>query len=344
MSYYGNNYPEIDEVVFVTISSFTDHGIYCTLVEYDNKEGFLANTELDKKIYYERKKYFNFKKIYPMIVMDINFDKGYIDLSHKRIKSDERDKYIKYFEYISKMYRLTEEFSKISKLAVTDLLPLTMWNFMKKDDIENSQKKFRAILQKPDEFIEKAKEIYPSESSDFLDNLASRISSTTLTIHQQFDLIVYCENAIDEIKKILDFPELKKNIKIEYVNSPTYRFVVECKFEDDRNDLIDKYIEIHKQKIHNKECQHCDLVKLGNDLFVDDINKYIELLKEKIKGKNIHFEIGDKLLIKEREMTIKYLPKSEVIEKKKDKIYLNKEDYKKNEEEDYKEDDYKEDE
>jgi translation initiation factor 2 alpha subunit (eIF-2alpha) len=319
MSYYGNIYPEKDEVVFVTIESFSEHGIYCTLVEYDNKEGFLANTELDKKIYYERKKYFNFKKVYPMLVIDIDFDRKFIDLSHKKIKSEDRDKYIKYFDYVSKIYRLTEEFSKISKLAVTDLLPYTMWNFIKKDDIENSQKKFKAILQKPDEFIEKAKEIYPSESNDFLDNLSSRISSTTLTIHQQFDLIVYCENAIQEIKNILDFSELESNVKIEYINSPKYRLIVECKFDDDRNDIIDKYIEIHKNKVNNKELKQSELVKLGNDIFIDDINKYIELLKEKIKGKNIYFELGDKLLIKEREMTIKYLPKEEFIERKKDK-------------------------
>jgi translation initiation factor 2 alpha subunit (eIF-2alpha) len=330
MSYYGNNYPEIDEVVFVTIKSFTENGIYCTLVEYDGKEGFLSNTELDKKIYYERKKYFNYIKVYPMMVIDINFDKEFIDLSHKRIKSDERDKYIKYFDYVSKIYKLTEEFSKVSKLSVTDLLPLTMWNFMKKDEIENSQKKFKAILQKPDGFVEKAKEIYPSESSDFLDSLSSRISSTILTIHQQFELIVYCENAIQEIKNILDFPELESHIKIEYINSPIYRLVVECKFDDERNDLIDKYIEIHKIKVNNNERSHSDLIKLGNDIFVDDIDKYIELIKERIKGKNIYFEIGDKLLIKEREITIKYLPKDEFISKKKEK---NKNKCEKNEEE-----------
>lgn len=326
MSYYGNNFPEIDEVVFVTISSFSDNGIYCTLVEYDNKEGFISNTELEKKIYYERKKYFNFKKVYPMIVTDIDFEKHFIDLSHKKIKSEERDKYIKYFDYVSKMYRLTQEFSKISKLSVTDLLPLTMWNFMKKDDIENSQKKFKAILQKPDEFVEKAKEIYPSESNDFLDNLSSRISSTTLTIHQHFDLVVYCENAIQEIKNILNFPELGENIRIEYINSPTYRFIVECKFDDDRNDLIDQYIEIHKNKVNNKELKQTDLIKLGNDIFVEEINRCVELLKNKIKGKNIHFEIGDKLLIKEREMTIKYLPKDEFFEKKEKKNIFNKEE------------------
>ena len=52
------------------------------------------DTEMEKKIYYVKRKYFNFKKVYPMLVMDINFDKETIDLSHKRIKSDNRDKYI----------------------------------------------------------------------------------------------------------------------------------------------------------------------------------------------------------------------------------------------------------
>jgi translation initiation factor 2 subunit 1 len=317
MTYYSNTFPEIDEVVFVTISSFSENGIYCTLIEYDNKEGFLTNQQIDKKIYYERKKYFNYKKVYPMMVININFDKGYIDLSHRRIKSDERDKYIKYFDYVSRMYRLTEEFSKISKLAVTDLLPLTMWKFIKKDEIEHSHKKFRTILQKPHEFVSDAKKVYPSESNDFLDNLSSRITSSTLTIHQHFDMIIYCNNAISEIKNILNFPdEFGKNVKVEYINSPTYRLVVECKFDDERNDIIDKYIDIHKEKINKKEKNHSDLVQLGGDLYVDDINKYIEYIKEIVKDKNIQFELGDMFLIKDREITVKYLPKKEKLCKK----------------------------
>lgn len=331
MSYYSNSYPEIDEVVFVSVSSFSDYGIFCTLVEYGNKEGFLPDTEIDKKIYYDKKKYFSSKKIYPMVVIGINFEKEHIDLSHRKIKPDDRDKHIKYFDYISKIYRLTEEFSKISKITLNDLLPLTMWQLINKDDIENSQQKFKAILERPVQFIDHAKTTYPSESNEFLDNMCSRISSTTMTINQNFNLIAYCDNAINELKNILHFENLDKTIKIEYVNAPTYRFVVECKFDDERNDLINKYIDIHQKKIKEKVCNQSDLVKLGYDIFIEEVDKYAGLIKQKIDGKKFHFELGDVFLTKEREITIKYLPK--VISKQKTDNSENS-----NEEEDVSED------
>jgi translation initiation factor 2 subunit 1 len=311
MSYYENNYPEINEVVYVKINSVSEHGIYCSLIEYDNKEGFLQNTEMDKKIYYDRKKYFNFTKVYPMLVIDINFDKNHIDLSHSKIKADERDKYIKYFDYLSKIYRLSEEFSKISQLALNDVLPLTMWKFIKKDDIENSQKTFKSILEKPNNFVDHAKELYPTQSLEFVDNLSSRITSTTMTIYKNFNINFYCDNAIDEIKKILDFTDVDTNVKIEYINAPTYRLIVDCKFdfEDKRNIIIEKSIESHNIKMKNGE-KH-DYIKIIEDICIEEFDMMINLIKERIAGKKINFNLGDTFLAKEREITIKYLQKYE---------------------------------
>jgi translation initiation factor 2 alpha subunit (eIF-2alpha) len=250
-----------------------------------------------------------------MVVTDIDFEKGHVDLSHRKIKPEDRDKHIKYFDYISKIYRLTEEFSKISKLAINDLLPLTMWQLINKDDIENSQQKFKAILERPVQFIDHAKTTYPSESNEFLDNMCARISSTTMTINQNFNLTAYCDNAINELKNILKFENMDNEIRIEYVNAPTYRFVVDCKFDDERNDLINKYIDIHQKKIKDKVCNQCDLVKLGNDIFIEEVDKYVRLIEKKIEGKKFHFELGDAFLTKEREITIKYLKKDEFVAK-----------------------------
>lgn len=311
MSYYENVYPEIDEVVYVKIKSFSDNGIYCELIEYNNKEGFLPFTELDKRIYYDKKKYFNFIKVYPMLVLDINFEKEHIDLSHSKIKSDDRDRYIKYFDYISKIYRLSEEFSKITNLSLNDVLPLTMWKFVKKDEIEDSQKKFKLLLEKPQKFIDHTKEIYPEQSIEFVDNLTSRITSTTMTIYQNFNLKFYCENAIDEIKKVLDFSTFDKNIKVEYVNAPTYRLVIECKFDSDdvRNNIIEKSIEKHNNDVKNGELKLSDLVKIINNIEIEEVEKIKNIINERIKDKKIEFEMGDSFLAKEREITIKYLQK-----------------------------------
>lgn len=316
MSYYSNEYPDINDTVIVEIESFSEHGIYCKLIEYEDKEGFLLYSELDKKIYYDRYKYFNFKNKYPMTVVNIDYEKGLIDLSHKKIKSDERDMHLKNFHSASQIYRLAEEFSEVTGIELDKLLPLTMWEIMKKDELNNSHKKLKFILQKPDMFVSNAKKIFPSESGDYLDSLASRITSTTVVIHQNFDLIVYCDDAINEIKKILNFPEIDPNIKIEYINSPTYRFIVECKFDDEMNELIDNYVESHKKNIKENTINHNDHAKIGSDVCINEINKYVEILKDRIKDKNIHFELGDRYIFKEREINIKYLPKKELLLKR----------------------------
>lgn len=316
MSYYENKYPDINDTVIVIIENFSEHGIYCKLIEYDDKEGFLLYSELDKRTYYNRHKYFNFKDKYPMTVINIDYESGLIDLSHKKIKSDERDTHLKNFHSASQIFRLSKEFSDLTGIDLDSLLPLTMWNILKKDELNSSQKKLKSILQKPSEFVNNAKKIFPSESGDYLDSLAARISSTTVIIHQNFDLIVYCNDAINEIKKILNFPDVDQNIKIEYINSPTYRFIVECKFDDERNEIIDNYAESHKQKVKEKDFDHNDHAKLGSDVCIDEINKYVSILKERIKDMNVHFELKDKYLFKEREINIKYLPKKELMLKK----------------------------
>ena len=58
-----------------------------------------------------------------------------------------------------------------------EILPLTMWKIMKKDELENSHKTFKSILQRPKSFITDVKNVYPSESGEFLDSMSSRITS-----------------------------------------------------------------------------------------------------------------------------------------------------------------------
>jgi translation initiation factor 2 subunit 1 len=311
MSYYGNDFPEPNETVFVQLESFSEHGLYCRLIEYGNKEGFLLYSELEKRVYYDKYKYFNFKKVYPMTVLAVDPRKGQIDLSHRKIKANEREKNVDDFQSVSKIYRLTEEFSELTGIPHGDVLQLTMYQIMKKDELDNSHKKLKSILQRPKSFIDNVKRVYPSESEEYLDSLSSRITSTTRVICQNFNLTVYSDDAINEIKKLLSFPDIDQNVKIEYVNSPTYRIIVECKLDDETNELIDDYVEMHKINKRQGMCNQSDFAKLGPDVSVDDINKYIGLIKERTKNKNVTFELKDKYLFKDREISIKYLPKSQ---------------------------------
>lgn len=276
MSYYENEYPEIDEIVYATVNSVSEHGVYFNLIEYNNKEGFLMESEMMKNIHYIKEKYFVKNKVFPLMVIRIDYDNQEIDLSHKRIKPEDRDMHIKYFKGMSNIYKITEEFSRHANLIMKNVLSLTMWKHVKKNDIANSDRKFRAILENPKNFLEEVTKIYPNETEKYIENVSTRITSTNLVIEQFFELKVYCENAISEIKDILNYNH-DDTIVIEYINAPKYKIVITGK--------------------DNFECDQ-------------KLQDFLNYINEKIADKNIVFNLGEKQT-KDRDLSIKYLPKQD---------------------------------
>lgn len=276
MSYYENYYPEINEVVYVIVSAISENGVYCTLLEYEHKEGFLADTEMDKKIYYVKKKYFAIGKKMPMMVIDIDFNRDQIDLSHKQIKDDDRDKYIKYFDYMTKMYRLSMEFSKFSNINLTEILPLTMWKFAPKTNLIQSKETFKQILENPHDYLSETKKLYSDQTDQYLESMQSRISNTKMVVAHPFKLIINSGNYVNEINSIFDIKfENSDVIKIEYKNAPIYHIVIEGSNEEKCNQIFKEWYKIISEKIINKD---------------------------------IFFElIDDKVFVKDSEISIRYL-------------------------------------
>ena len=284
MSYYEKEYPDVNEVVYVRITKIQDDSIYCKLIEYGDKEGFLPITDLDKKSQANPKKYFNENKIYPMTVMRINKNNGTIDLNYNRIKADEREKYVEKFEYFVKIFKFTSEISLLSNLLMEKVLPATMWKLVQKCDINNSKEIYNTILDDPASYMEDITSNYPDLAKKTLDNVESRITRSRMIIHQEIKLFVTCQNAINVLKEILSSSseDIAQNIKIEYVNAPKYRIVVEGKT--------------------NNECD-------------EKLNNCLESIKKKINGNNsITLNMGSKTTVKENEITFKNLAKHAKIE------------------------------
>jgi translation initiation factor 2 alpha subunit (eIF-2alpha) len=315
MSYYENEYPTANEIVLVKITEFTNFGIFCELIEYENKMGFLNCSELPKQINREKKKYFCPNKIYPMqrIKMSDIKDISQIDLSYKKVNIQELEEYNECAHYISKIHRLVNEFcSEFDTLDYNKILQLTMWKWLTNEDKLLAKNIFKSILEKPEFFFEHTKELYPEESSNFLEDLKSRITSTTMTIYQNFEIFAYCENSTEKLKQILDLSHdnLGSNTKIEYVNAPIYRFVIEFNLYDLGNELVEKYILEHQEKKKIKKCKDSDFVELGKDICINEILEFTKIMKNKIGDPSVsklNFKLNEMYLFKERELNLKFL-------------------------------------
>lgn len=141
MSYYRTTMPKVNDVVIVTVKNITDGGVYCNLVEYNNMEGFIISTEVDKgkgkgkgKKNVNPKKLFKPNEYYPTIVISVDTTKNRVDLSFKRLKQDDkhddRTPALELFARKEKLYKLCIDMVSVTNMEYGVVMEHTFWKFM----------------------------------------------------------------------------------------------------------------------------------------------------------------------------------------------------------------------
>lgn len=87
--YYRKKYPEVDELVMVTVRRIADMGAYVGLKEYDDIEGMILLSELSRRRIRSIQKLIRVGRDEVAIVLRVDKEKGYIDLSKRRVSSDD---------------------------------------------------------------------------------------------------------------------------------------------------------------------------------------------------------------------------------------------------------------
>ncbi|KAG7889088.1 hypothetical protein KL908_004888 [Ogataea polymorpha] len=87
--FYENKYPEVDEVVMVNVQQIAEMGAYVKLLEYDNIEGMVLLSELSRRRIRSIQKLIRVGRNEVAVVLRVDKDKGYIDLSKRRVSSEE---------------------------------------------------------------------------------------------------------------------------------------------------------------------------------------------------------------------------------------------------------------
>jgi len=83
--YYPQKYPKVEEVVMVVVKSIAELGAYVELLEYNNIEGMILLSELSRRRIRSMNKLIRIDSVEPVVVIRVDEDKGYIDLSKRRV-------------------------------------------------------------------------------------------------------------------------------------------------------------------------------------------------------------------------------------------------------------------
>ncbi len=293
MRFYSNEFPNIDDIVYVRFNKIsTKYGIVVDLIEYNNIEGMIINSEIQKKKTNAAKLFRN--KIIPCLVLNVDQIKGYVDLSYRRVLEEEKQKYQRQYPAIEKIVKIGEDVLTLYEIYKKEtnstenkkmIYEQIIWKiFENNKKINNFDKVLEEIISNP-QYIFKYSENLQQDFIDRYINLhKQRIKVTELNVLKDFKLQILSENGIDKLKIILMSiipDDLKDKIKVECVASPIYRLNIIGKDNEEINNYIIQINDIVNEKIKNYNVIYC---MMDNLTILKDKNYTLAPLQSYIKS------------------------------------------------------------
>ena len=86
---YENKYPTAEDLVIVQVKNVAEMGAYVSLLEYNGIEGMILLSELSRRRIRSINKLIRVGRTEIVVVLRVDEDKGYIDLSKRRVSAED---------------------------------------------------------------------------------------------------------------------------------------------------------------------------------------------------------------------------------------------------------------
>jgi len=258
--FYEAEFPDLEEVVVVQVKRIVDMGAYVSLLEYENKEGMMLLSELSKRRIRSVAKLLKVGRTEIVMVVRTDQDKGYVDLSKRRVDPDDFNAKEEQFARAKAVHGIMRHVAQTHDIPVNELCSKASWPLYKKH-----KDAFEAYKQHINEEINLWDEIDFSQPGMDLSHLADKIKEEIelnlkrrliqQTIRLRAKVEVSCSEyeGIDAIKEAL-LEGMKASVedcevKINLVAHPMFVLTCTCKDKSVGLAALDKAMELIKAKI-----------------------------------------------------------------------------------------------
>lgn len=259
---YEAQYPEVDELVMVKVKQIAEMGAYVSLMEYNGIEGMILLSELSRRRIRSVTKLIRVGRAEVVVVLRVDKEKGYIDLSKRRVSQEDvkkmEDKY-----YKSKtVHSIMKHVAETQNLRLQDLYEQFCWPLYKQWG--HAFDAFKLALQEPDKIF--GNHLPPGPLRDVvLANIQHRLTPRQVRIRADIELTCFAYDGIDSVKAALkcgfaasvkastdangatvgeDIP-----VAIQLVAPPHYVMHVSCLEQDKGIEILNNAIALIQAKI-----------------------------------------------------------------------------------------------
>lgn len=241
--YYENKYPEVDEVVMVNVQEIAEMGAYVKLLEYDNIEGMVLLSELSRRRIRSIQKLIRVGKNEVAVVLRVDKEKGYIDLSKRRVSAEDIVKCDERYNKSKAVHLILRHCAEKFSIPLETLYTTVGWPLSRK--YGHAYDAFKLSITDPTIF-----ESVEAPSSDVLDELklyiSRRLTPQPIKIRADIEVSCFSYEGIDAIKKALKTAEDESTeqmaVKAKLVAAPLYVISTQALDKNQGISLLEKAI------------------------------------------------------------------------------------------------------
>jgi len=241
--FYEQKYPEVDDVVMVNVRSIADMGAYVHLLEYNNIEGMILLSELSRRRIRSINKLIRVGRTEPVVVIRVDKDKGYIDLSKRRVSKEDielcTEKYSKAKAVNSIVRHVAEILGIKTNEELEELYRKTAWYFETRAKKQGTAYDyFKQSVSDPT--LLNSLDLDESQKEVLVENIQRKLTQQAVKIRADFECSCFTYEGIDAVKEALRAgiaagnPEIP--IKINLIAPPVY--VMTCSTPDKTDGLV----------------------------------------------------------------------------------------------------------
>ncbi|GAA99461.1 uncharacterized protein L969DRAFT_86724 [Mixia osmundae IAM 14324] len=223
MRFYASKFPEVDELVMVQVKQIQEMGAYVKLLEYDNIEGMILLSELSRRRIRSIQKLIRVGRNEVVVVMRVDKDKGYIDLSKRRVSAEDVVKCEERYNKGKTVHSMMRHVADKSGSDLEELNNAIAWPLYAK--FGHAYEAFKVSIGDP-ESVFGGLEVNPDVLADLKDHIARRLTPQLVKVRSDFELTCFSYAGIDAIRRALRKGEALTTsdvpIKIRLVAPPLY--------------------------------------------------------------------------------------------------------------------------
>uniref|UniRef100_A0A671U8T3 Eukaryotic translation initiation factor 2 subunit 1 n=1 Tax=Sparus aurata TaxID=8175 RepID=A0A671U8T3_SPAAU len=249
--FYQHRFPEVEDVVMVNVRSIAEMGAYVSLLEYNNIEGMILLSELSRRRIRSINKLIRIGRNECVVVIRVDKEKGYIDLSKRRVSPEEaikcEDKFTKSKTVYSILRHVAEvlEYSKDEQLE--SLYQRTAWVFDEKYKRPGygAYDVFKQAVSDP--AILDGLDLTEEERNVLIDNINRRLTPQAVKIRADIEVACYGYEGIDAVKEAIAV-----GVNINLIAPPRYVMTTTTLERTEGLSVLNQAMAAIKEKIEEK--------------------------------------------------------------------------------------------